>query len=824
MANQVRALELFRYRYFQINKDQPLGHGAYGVVYKAKCDQLPCAAKVLHPTILDHADPGVGAVMQRFLQECTFLESIRHPNIVQYLGMTRDPESRLPVLLMELLDESLTKMLERSQKTLAYFVQVNICHDVALALAYLHSNDIIHRDLSSNNVLIMAKRRAKVTDFGMSKLAGVAPSMTPLTMCPGTLAYMPPEALEEPPIYTKKLDCFSEGVIMIQVCTRIWPAPGPRSKTVPFPGSPTGMTKVPVLESERRKSHIDMIDGSHPLLPIAMDCICYQEKERPSSEELCQRMADLKDTGKYQKSVELVEREQIDIVEVESLLEEMQVREKAIVKQPEQIPLEVVDELERQFVAQIQRLNKQLEQKEQVTIEIQQTNHSLQGQLQRQEQHSESQIQALHRQLNEQEQVTSEVIQINHSLQRQVEQLQQQEQQSQSQIHRLYKQLEEQEQVTSDFVQTNNSLHRQVEELKGHAHSQVERFTEIQQTNHSFRQQVEQQPSQQSQGNAKPLKLPTQLMKKLIDKSRPLHVQKSYPQRQPPKRIEWRNKGKAPITAIARGAAVLVGNVAYFMNYDGQMYSHDHSTDKFEVFWGPSKSSSLVSIRGLLTAVGGEADNKLHSLIGSGEIKKWAQLFPPMPTKRHSTAAVTTNEHLIVAGGVSGHFCLTTVEAMDIETRIWSIVADLPHPCSCASATICRDRIYIMGGNDLSDRTKSVLTCSLAELLHAQFNSPLLGSVWSRIADAPLFYSTCATLEENLVSVGGQDLEYQTSPAVHMYDPTSDSWDHIGNMKIPKYRCIVVVLPNNEMTIVGGQKNFTVYTNSIDTATMISLI
>ena len=63
----------------------------------------------------------------------------------------------------------------------------------------------------------MAKSRAKVTDFGMSKLAdAAAPTLTPLTMCPGTLAYMPPEALEEPPRYTKKLDCFSEGVIMIQ--------------------------------------------------------------------------------------------------------------------------------------------------------------------------------------------------------------------------------------------------------------------------------------------------------------------------------------------------------------------------------------------------------------------------------------------------------------------------------------------------------------------------------------------------------------------------------------------------------------------------------
>ena len=75
---------------------------------------------------------------------------------------------------MELLDESLTTMLERSQRPLAYFAEVNICHDIALAVTYLHSND-----LSSNNVLVIAKSRAKVTDFRMFKLAGKGPKVQP---------------------------------------------------------------------------------------------------------------------------------------------------------------------------------------------------------------------------------------------------------------------------------------------------------------------------------------------------------------------------------------------------------------------------------------------------------------------------------------------------------------------------------------------------------------------------------------------------------------------------------------------------------------------
>lgn len=323
----------FRYQNFQVLKDEAIGIGAYGAVYKAKCDQLSCAAKILHRTILDPTDPGASAIMRRFQQECEFLSSIRHPNIVQYLGMTVDPESGLPVLLMELLDESLTKMLERSQKPLAYCVQVNLCHDIAMAIAYLHSNGIIHRDLSSNNVLIVAKSRAKVTDFGMSTLAGTAPnrlSLTPMTVCPGTQVYMAPEALREPPRYSEKLDCFSEGVIMIQVCTRLWPDPGPRTKSVQFPGSPTGVIEVPVIETERRQNHIDMVGPSHPILPIALDCLHYQEEYRPSSKELCRRVAELKRTREYKANVDEVEKEQNNITELERQIGEMQLREATV--------------------------------------------------------------------------------------------------------------------------------------------------------------------------------------------------------------------------------------------------------------------------------------------------------------------------------------------------------------------------------------------------------------------------------------------------------------------------------------------------------------
>ena len=196
----------FTFTNVKIFRDQELGHGSYGAVYKAKCDSLPCAAKFIYPVLFASNIPQQAAPpqdkehrqpMRRFEAECHLLSQIKHPNIIQYLGVYREPETNVPVLLMELMDESLTHFLESSQNPVLYHIEVNILHDTILALAFLHSNGITHRDMSSNNVLLIAGSRAKVTDFGMSTLTDAAAShLASMTQCPGTPAYMSPEALD----------------------------------------------------------------------------------------------------------------------------------------------------------------------------------------------------------------------------------------------------------------------------------------------------------------------------------------------------------------------------------------------------------------------------------------------------------------------------------------------------------------------------------------------------------------------------------------------------------------------------------------------------
>ena len=258
------------------------------------------------------------------------------------------------------------------------------------------------------------------------------------------------------------------------------------------------------------------------------------------------------------------------------------------------------------------------------------------------------------------------------------------------------------------------------------------------------------------------------------------------------------------------------GDVAYFMDRDGQTCSFNSSTRRWsQLPECPCLYNSLAVIRGLLTAIGGCGQvigrrslrgdqNKLLSIVDDRN-KKWVEHFPPMPTKRYYTAAVTTKQHLIVAGGqMRGLSCLNIVEVMDIETLVWSTAASLPHPYTQASATICGDHLYMLGGYDENGVTKSVLTCSLTELLRS-CGERSSNSVWSRIADAPVIKSTCAAVGGELVAVGGEDTEENMSTsAVYKYNMISESWDIITNMPSVRRLCLVAVLPTNEMIVVGG--------------------
>jgi serine/threonine-protein kinase TNNI3K len=243
-------------------------------------------------------DPGVNSVLSKFTEECKLLSSLSHPNIVQFIGVCNLDEQGphpTPVLLTELMDESLMTFIARSRDSLVFIpfhVEVNISHDIALALSYLHSKNIIHRDLSSNNVLLVGTR-AKVTDFGVAKLYDLQSQYTKYqTQCPGTPPFMSPESLLTPPKYTTKLDVFSWAVICIHLLSRHAPNPSPHLRRQVDSNGREVFVKV--LEQERRAMDMSPIVQDHLLLPIALTCLSDDAESRPTADELCDLLEKVK--------------------------------------------------------------------------------------------------------------------------------------------------------------------------------------------------------------------------------------------------------------------------------------------------------------------------------------------------------------------------------------------------------------------------------------------------------------------------------------------------------------------------------------------------
>ena len=283
---------------FQIFKDQQLGRGTYGEVFKARCDGLPCAAKVFY---IDSCDLESTERGKKIMEECRIMKASRHPCIIQYLGVVRDPSTQSLVLLMELASQTLTTMLRTCLKPPAQRLQVDLSRDIALVIAYLHQNKILHGDLSSNNILITAGgRKAKVCDFGTALMLDERKEQD-LIVLPGTMVYMPPEALPSnqiSPIYSYKLDCFSLGVLIVQICTGKYPRPSPALREVISEANVSNTRKPKPLERvpeiERRKTHLNLIDSSNSLLPLAMECLSDAGVNRPSAEQICQYLEDIK--------------------------------------------------------------------------------------------------------------------------------------------------------------------------------------------------------------------------------------------------------------------------------------------------------------------------------------------------------------------------------------------------------------------------------------------------------------------------------------------------------------------------------------------------
>eukprot|EP00793_Prasinoderma_coloniale_P002993 PRCOL_00006459-RA len=210
-----------------------LGIGSYGEVFKAKWRGTTVAVKrLLDQSLGDDA-------LAEMRAELEILAQLRHPNIVLWLAACTRPGSAF-IVTEFMSGGSLFSLLHKTKRPLPRSARLGLAVQVAQGMLYLHSlpQPLVHRDLSSNNVLIDRRGNAKICDFGLSRqmaLSTEGGSAAPLvtTKGTGTAEYTAPEILRigsgmpgssdggaQQVLYSEKVDVYSFGTLLWEILTR----------------------------------------------------------------------------------------------------------------------------------------------------------------------------------------------------------------------------------------------------------------------------------------------------------------------------------------------------------------------------------------------------------------------------------------------------------------------------------------------------------------------------------------------------------------------------------------------------------------------------
>ena len=187
-----------------------LGEGGFGMVFEGILSNgMKVAVKRLE---------GFGQVKKSFLAEVETIGNIHHVNLVRLIGFCAEKSHRL-LVYEYMCNGSLDKWIFHRNKdlTLGWQSRKKIILDIAKGLAYLHEDcrqKIFHLDIKPQNILLDKYFRAKVSDFGMSKLIDKDQSQV-VTKMRGTPGYLAPEWLSS--VITEKVDVYSFGVVVLEI-------------------------------------------------------------------------------------------------------------------------------------------------------------------------------------------------------------------------------------------------------------------------------------------------------------------------------------------------------------------------------------------------------------------------------------------------------------------------------------------------------------------------------------------------------------------------------------------------------------------------------
>ena len=237
------------------SKKVEIGRGSYAQVFELKHNitrSVYAAKELIIPPPIKNNTESNAAMKSGFFRICDSWSRLRHHNVVQFLGICypSEDETGLPIMILEKMQGSVTSLL-KEHDDIPLLVKLSILHDASLGLLYLHTHNplIIHRDVSSNNIMLTPHLEAKITDPLIKTVVTERNKKTSSSQ----------------PSNDVQVDVLAFGIVILHVVTHQQPVP---------------LQSLSVSGVEQYREYMDRITGDHSadLKGLIMACLEPNDK------------------------------------------------------------------------------------------------------------------------------------------------------------------------------------------------------------------------------------------------------------------------------------------------------------------------------------------------------------------------------------------------------------------------------------------------------------------------------------------------------------------------------------------------------------------
>ncbi len=280
----------------------------------------------------------------------------------------------------------------------------------------------------------------------------------------------------------------------------------------------------------------------------------------------------------------------------------------------------------------------------------------------------------------------------------------------------------------------------------------------------------------------------------------------------PPLTLKWRRGKDMPIEMTTSVQSVVIGDTVYVGGGDADNERDMCTVMKLEqdqwtkLLEYTAKWFAMTSLANRLVLVGGydTRNKKVSNQLAVFESGKWTYPYPPISIARSHSTAVSFNNHIIVAGGWDDNGRTSSVEVLDVVSKIWYIAQSLRNLLSVLQSTLIGNTLYLMGGFHHTGATKKVHHVDLNELIAKARSNLDTPTLWKTLQEVPLVLSAPLSIGRSLLAVGGQDDILNQSSLIHLYQPDTRRWVKVGYLPTARYNCTCSVLPSGEVIVAGG--------------------